>query len=52
MEEYAKPRTGSERLSYWKIGLYDYGCNSGTPLRDAVGSLKKRTHPLIEQYVT
>ena len=21
MEEYAKPRTGRERLSYWKIGL-------------------------------
>ena len=21
---------------------YDYGCNSGTPLRDAVGSFKKK----------
>ena len=21
---------------------YNYGCNSGTPLRDAVGSLKKK----------
>ena len=44
---------------YWKgedelleERAYDYGCNSGTPLRDAVGSLKKRTHPPMEQYIT
>ena len=34
---------------YWKgeaelleDRAYDYGCNSGTPLRDAVGSLKRK----------
>ena len=24
---------------------YDCGCNSESPLKDAVGSLRKRTHP-------
>ena len=37
-EEYAKPLTRRERLSYWKIGLTTMAI---TPLRDAVGSFKK-----------
>ena len=46
---------------YWKgeavlleDRAYDYGCNSGTPLRDAVGSFfkKKELHPRMEQYIT
>ena len=36
MEEYAKPRTGRERLSYWKIGLTTMAATqeliSGMPL--------------------
>ena len=31
---------------------YDCGCNLGSPLRDAVGSFKNRTHPPLEQYIT
>ena len=35
-EEYAKPRTGRERLSYWKIGLTTMAATqellSGMPL--------------------
>ena len=31
---------------------YDCGCNSWSPLRDAVGSFKKITHPPLEQYIT
>ena len=31
---------------------YDCDCNSWSPLRDAVGSFKKRTHPPLEQYIT
>ena len=53
-EECAKPRTEGREVSYGKIGRevsYDCGCNSGSPLRDAVGS-KNRTHPPLEQYIT
>ena len=36
MEEYAKPRTRRERLSYWKIGLTNMAATqellSGMPL--------------------
>ena len=42
-----KGRVGKD--TYWKgegelleDQAYDYGCNSGTPLRDAVGSFKKK----------
>ena len=31
--------------------IYDCGCNSGSPLRDAVG-FKNRTHPTLEKYIT
>ena len=45
---------------YWKgeaelldDRAYDYGCNSETPLRDAIGSFKKkRTHLPMEEYIT
>ena len=33
-------------------GLRLYSCNSVSPLRDACGSLRKRTHPPLEQYIT
>ena len=38
----------------WVTGrwAYDCGCNSWSPLRDAIGSFKKRTHPPLEQYIT
>ena len=39
-----------EKATYWKgeaelleDQAYDYGCNSGTPLSDAVGSFKKKS---------
>ena len=31
---------------------YDCGCNSGSHLRDAVGSLRKRTHPPLNSKLT
>ena len=60
------PPTAGERKkgikkedTYWKgeaelleDRAYDYGCNSSTPLRDAVDSLKRRIHPPTEQYIT
>ena len=50
-EEYAKARTRRERLSYWKIGLTTMAATqehrSGMPL-----VLLKKTHPLVEQYIT
>ena len=50
-EEYTKPRTGKERLSYWKIGLTTMAATqellSGMPLV----LLKKRTHLPMEQYI-
>ena len=53
MEEYAKPRTGRERLSYWKIGLTTTAATqellSGMLL---VLFIKKRTHPPMEQHIT
>ena len=41
----------AELLEDW---AYDYGCNSETPLKDAIGYLffLKRTHPPMEQYIT
>ena len=52
MEEYAKPGTGRERLSYWKIALTTMAATqkflSGMPLV----LLKKITHPPMEQYIT
>ena len=51
-EEYAKPRTGRERLSYWKIGLMTMAATqkflSGMPLV----FFFKTTHPPMEQYIT
>ena len=46
-EEYAK---GDAELL--EDQAYDYCCNSGTPLRDAVDSLKKKTNPPMEQCIT
>ena len=40
-----------ERSELLEDRAYDCGCNSW-PLRDAVGSFKKRTHPPLEQYIT
>ena len=52
MEEYTKPLTGRERLSYWKVGLTTMAATqelfSGMPLV----LLKKRTDPPMEQYIT
>ena len=48
-EEFAKPRTEGKEVSYGRI--YSCGCNSGSPLRDAVCS-KNRTHPPLEQSIT
>ena len=52
-EEYTKPCTGRERLSYWKIGLTTMAATqellSGMTL---VLFKKKRTHPPMEQYIT
>ena len=42
-EEYVKPRTKERGQSYEEIGAYDCGCNSGSPLGDAVKTLKKKT---------
>ena len=44
-EEYAKPR--KERSELWEDRAYDCGCNSWSPLRNSVGSFKKKTHPPI-----
>ena len=53
MEEHATPHTGRERLSYWKIGLTTMAATQELLSEmDAVGSLKKRTHPPMEQYIT
>ena len=41
-----------ERSELREDRAYNCGCNSGSPLRDAVGSLRKRTHPPFEQYIT
>ena len=35
----------------WKDRAYDCGCNSGSSVRDAIGSLR-RTHPPLELYIT
>ena len=43
-EEYAKKRRGTcyrERSELRQDRAYDCGCNSGSPLKDAVGSLEK-----------
>ena len=40
-----------ERSELREDRAYDCGCNSGSHLRDAVGS-KNRTHPPLEQYIT
>ena len=40
-----------QRSELRKDRAYDCGCNSGTPLMDAVGYLRKRTHPPLEQYI-
>ena len=52
MEEYAKPRTGRERLSYWKTGVTTMAATqellSGMPLV----LLKKIANPPMEQYIT
>ena len=51
-EEYAKPHTGREGLSYWKIGLTTMAATqkllSGMPLV----FLKKKIHLPMEQYIT
>ena len=51
MEEYDKPRTRRERLSYWKIGLTTIAATqeylSGMPLV----LLKKITHPPMENSI-
>ena len=39
-----------ERSELREDRAYDYGCNSWSPLRDAIGSFK-RTHPPLEQYI-
>ena len=41
-----------ERSELREDRAYCCGCNSWSPLRDAVGSFKKRTHPPLEQYIT
>ena len=39
-----------ERSELREDRAYDCGCNSGSPLRDAVGSLKKKPHPPLTVY--
>ena len=52
-KEYAKPHTKGRGVGYGKEDrAYDCGCNSGSPLRDDVGSLRKITHPTLEQVST
>ena len=51
-EEYAKPRTGRERLSYWKIGLTTMAETQKLLSWMPLVLLKKRTHPPMEQYIT
>ena len=41
-----------ERSELWEDRAYDCGYNSGSPLRVVKGSLRKRTHPPLEQYIT
>ena len=41
-----------ERSELREDRAYDCGCNSGSPRRDVVGSLRKRTHSPLEQYIT
>ena len=50
-EQYTKPHTEDRKVSYREDWAYDCPCNSGSPLRDAVGS-KNRTRPPLELYIT
>ena len=42
----------TERSELWEDRAYDCGCNSWSPIRDAVGSFQKRTDLPLEQYIT
>ena len=52
MEDYAKPGTGRERLSYWKIVLTTMAATQELLSGMKFVLLKKRTHPPMEQYIT
>ena len=51
-EEYAKPRTRRERLSYWKIWLTTMAATQELLSVMTLVLLKKITYPLMEQYIT
>ena len=40
-----------ERSELREDRAYDCGSNSGSPIRDAVGSLRKRIHPALELHI-
>ena len=51
-EEFAKPRTRRERLSYWKIGPTLMAATQDHLPGKPLVLLKKGTHPPMEQYIT